>query len=104
MKKCTVCEGSGEIKATWHVASWVDPEDMLPGIKDGETTVTECFVCGGTGEVEDEVAEAWEEHRKDWCECGNPSEMTHYYKDGMHPKCWKHHYRCADCGKITQIG
>lgn len=40
-----------------------------------------------------------------FCSCGNPSGMTqHFCEDGECEDMHKHHYHCADCAGITQIG
>jgi hypothetical protein len=38
-----------------------------------------------------------------WCDCASPSDVT-YFNDHEHPACAKHHWRCADCSKVVQVG
>lgn len=38
-----------------------------------------------------------------WCEC-NVDYDQDFYDDGEHEECHKHHWRCSECKKITQIG
>ena len=41
----------------------------------------------------------------DWCTCEDRDIYdTEFWDDGEHEHVYKHHYRCSDCGKITQIG
>tara|TARA_Y100000589_G_scaffold331494_1_gene385286 strand:- start:59 stop:241 length:183 start_codon:yes stop_codon:yes gene_type:complete len=41
----------------------------------------------------------------DWCKCEDRDIYdTEFWDDGEHEHVYKHHYRCGDCGKITQIG
>lgn len=41
----------------------------------------------------------------DWCKCEDRDIYdTEFWDDGEHEHVWKHHYRCGECGKITQIG
>tara|TARA_Y100000401_G_scaffold117519_1_gene126807 strand:- start:1001 stop:1240 length:240 start_codon:yes stop_codon:yes gene_type:complete len=41
----------------------------------------------------------------DWCQCEDHDIYdTEFWDDGEHEHVHKHHYRCGDCGKITQIG
>lgn len=37
------------------------------------------------------------------CNCEN-STNSYYVPDNVNEECAKHHYRCVDCNKITQIG
>ena len=95
--QCTVCKGKGKqtIKSQnltvdgWEALSPVD----VP-----------CLWCDGTGEMTPEEEERLRVYSEMWCKCVNPSGDTNFYDDGEHPEVTKHHYRCADCGKVTQVG
>ena len=95
MPDCPVCKASGKVT--------IQVKSCPPSETDGPCDLT-CYFCDGHGKVPAMAIEALEEHRKDWCSCGNSSNNLDYFVDGEHPKCHKHHYRCKDCGGITQIG
>lgn len=63
-----------------------------------------CITCDGAGAVTPRAAERHHAEVAMWCSCGNPSCQSDYYPDGAHPEIYKHHYRCSDCGKVTQVG
>ena len=64
-----------------------------------------CITCNGSGQIEKRKLKAQERaFNAFWCRCGNPSEEIDFFDDGQHPGCEKHHYRCRDCGKVTQVG
>lgn len=91
MPKCPMCT-EGQMKFT----------EIL---KEGNRIhFVDCFYCGATGEVEQSVVDGFEESKRMWCDCGNPSEDTYYVPDNEHPDISKHHWRCMDCGKVVQIG
>lgn len=74
---------------------------------DGRTTEHKdvpCIWCHGTGSVTGTVYQQWQFERNMWCKCGNPSGKTVFFNDGEHLEISKHHYRCYDCKKVTQIG
>ena len=58
-------------------------------------------------ETKEEIAEQKEMERERelyWCK-GHKEEYDWYrLEDGQHKEVHKHHYRCAKCHKITQIG
>jgi RecJ-like exonuclease len=98
---CPRCKGSGKI--TLHVTT------IAVGAKPAEeTSRIPCRDCHGSGKVTPEEAERIrsfiEAYKEIWCRCGNPSGQVDFYDDGEHPEISKHHYRCRDCGKVTQIG
>jgi len=95
MPKCPMCEG-GQSKFTEVFTFDKDKPDKV--------TYVDCFLCGATGIVSDDVIESFEEHQKMWCECGNPSEETYYVPDNERSDISKHHWRCMDCRKVVQIG
>ena len=41
---------------------------------------------------------------QNWCDCENESNETYFVDDNECFVCTKHHYRCAVCDGITQIG
>jgi len=89
--RCKVCKGTG--KQTIEVC----------GAETGKFEM-DCFWCEGTGEMTPRQKRTWDFARNSWCRCGNPSGESKFYDDGKHPTTKTHHYRCVDCGKITQIG
>jgi len=97
MPICTACQGGGVQHLTVR-------EDGKPE----RVTDIPCVWCHGSGEVTQEVLEELKTYKTMWCQCGNPSGDFNFYDDGQHSGCpyriHKHHYHCADCLKITQIG
>lgn len=96
--KCSVCKGAGKQTITARTlvkgGSWKkEPPVTIP-----------CLGCKGTGEMTQEQADALRTYEEMWCRCGNPSGESSFYDDGEHPGLAKHHYRCVDCGRVTQIG
>lgn len=63
-----------------------------------------CVTCNGLKYVNSRQLAIYNYEQNMWCMCGNPSEGVDFYDDGVHPEIYKHHYRCSDCGKVTQIG
>ena len=94
--KCPTCHGAK--KQTLTVTVW------RPG-GDGPATKQEipCVACDGTGVVSDARLEQVREHAKMWCRCDEPTEPS-FYDDGQHPHLHKHHWRCAVCDGVTQVG
>ena len=43
------------------------------------------------------------ENEDAWCQCDDHHDVT-FHDDGENDECYKHHYRCEACKKITQIG
>jgi len=95
MEVCPVCKGSGIQTIT--VSYWGSDEP-------DEESKMSCVGCNGEGRVDEETYEDLIYEQNMWCECGNPSRQSKFYKDGEHPIVRKHHYRCKDCGNVTQIG
>jgi len=95
MPKCPMCT-DGQMKFT----------EVLPFDKGkpDEVHYSDCYFCGATGIVDQTFVDAFNEQKKMWCECGNPSEETDYWDDCEHPDLSKHHWRCRDCGKVVQVG
>lgn len=92
MKTCPTCEGSKKIQLTIRMNG-------------SETQSSQtCHVCDGSGEVSDALHREIIAENELWCECGNPSGDVEFYNDGEHSEVHKHHYRCRDCGKVTQLG
>ena len=60
----------------------------------------DCSWCNGSG-VSNNVR--YDYFQSIWCRCEEPGESI-YYDNGEHPDLEKHHYRCQDCNKVTQIG
>ena len=93
MTKCTVCNGTGQ--QTLTVTTF--------GTSKSETHEIACAWCDGTGELIQKRALALKFYNEMWCECGE-KHGSRYFRDGEHPDLRKHHYRCKDCGGVTQIG
>ena len=100
---CSVCKGTGKqtvsmdtLNFDYKLRKWVTTPDPHP-------TKMACIGCGGTGRLTDEEKGLVDYERKMWCTCG-AKHGSNYFKDNQHPEISKHHYRCRDCGKVTQIG
>lgn len=57
-------------------------------------------------ETDEERAEMQEYH--EWwqeygCKCTHDTK-SYYVADGVNEECQKHHWRCAECHKIVQVG
>jgi len=97
MKKCPQCKGKGTViiqSSTYNDGVFVQNPPVTIG----------CLTCDGKGEITEEAFLENERQRKMWCECDNPSHRAVFWDDDTHPECSKHHWRCADCGKIQQVG
>jgi len=86
---CPTCKGSGKMKLEVHEAGKVTNMEI------------DCIDCDGTGKVTKAVAKSIQRSKDIWCKCGNPSSESDYHPDTPNSK---HHYTCADCGKVTQVG
>ena len=91
---CPVCKGNG-------TQSIIVEEFGKPG---SSTTDIGCVVCNGRKRISAREARMVERERNMMCYCGNPGGETHFHDDGECSECRKHHFHCADCGKILQIG
>ena len=87
--KCHHCDGTGILNITVHEGPTV------------ENVTLDCVFCNKTGEL---TQEQLDEENNFWCKCGNKSGITMFYEDGEHPEVTKHHVRCGDCLKVTQVG
>lgn len=94
---CPHCNGKG--KQTIPVTT------VTPTGTAHESFEMPCLFCNGKGKVSKEAIAQQEAARKRaekfWCRCGNPSGETNYHPDTHNSK---HHWTCADCGKVTQVG
>lgn len=63
----------------------------------------DCLTCGGTGEVTAAEQASWKRAQERWCSCEKDF-GAYYVEDGEDPYCRKHHWNCAKCHKIKQIG
>ena len=67
-----------------------------------------CIMCDGKAKLSSREAQKIQDEldyeKMIWCKCGNTSGVTHYWPDGKGKLVHKHHYTCADCGKVVQIG
>ena len=91
---CPCCKGTGQQNLTITTHGESDSSQM---------SIT-CIVCHGHGTLSKEDYRDYQDAMSLWCECGNPSEEAAYVPDNASPDCAKHHWTCADCGKITQVG
>jgi hypothetical protein len=92
MKTCPTCKGNKTVTCT-----------VSEGDKATEFTMP-CHACHGKGTMTEAEYKAWQRYLNSWCRCGNKSGEVTFYDDDQHPECRKHHWRCADCGKILQVG
>ena len=94
--ECLVCKGGGK----QHLTVKYPFED-----KPDETHDIDCVWCHGAGEMTEKEYQQYLWDKAAWCECGNPSQEFIFFDDGTcECGCYKHHYHCKDCMKITQIG
>ena len=93
-KKCTACKGKGKTGVK-----------IIDSHGASHMTIN-CFWCQGIGTVSPSLHKQYLLSKRMWCKCGDKGFV--FYDDGDHPKCKykinKHHYHCASCHKITQIG
>lgn len=92
--KCPQCKGRSTVALTVTTC----------GQKGEEKIDLPCPACKGLGSVSLAEKKIYEAQLAMWCRCGNPSGDVDFFDDGEHPDMYKHHYRCKDCGKITQVG
>ena len=96
---CPVCKGTGKMQIKMITLGSKAP---------AEVSNINCIHCDGRGKVSKEEAREIQDlidyDKKMWCKCGNPSKRSNYHPDGKGKWVTKHHYTCADCGKVTQIG
>jgi hypothetical protein len=69
---------------------------------DTQSTWT-CTDCKGTGKIDKKEHEFQEKTCNIWCECEDDTE-SYFVDNGEDSECFKHHWRCDECDKITQIG
>jgi hypothetical protein len=97
MLKCPQCKGGKTV--TTIVSEFVNGKfEKRPSYK------ANCPTCKGAGVISPEELKQFKADIAAWCKCGNPSGESVHYADGEHPEMHKHHSRCKDCGKLTQIG
>lgn len=60
----------------------------------------ECVYCHGIGEITEAEAERIRRMNDVWCKCTEPGDPI-FVDDS--PQC-KHHWDCAKCGGLIQIG
>lgn len=90
---CQPCKGTGQQNVTVSKSGEPDSHIKLT-----------CIWCKGTGRATPEQQRTLAAYDAMWCRCGNPSGESNYFSDGQHPAMHKHHYRCADCNSVTQVG
>ena len=92
LKECKNCNGAGfQETTTMDISHSIFVKKRI-----------ECPVCDGKGIREnDEIPYYY--MSLEWCKCETKGEEV-LFEDGLNPALYKHHYRCRDCGKITQIG
>lgn len=97
METCPCCKG-GKVQHITGVEITVNGSRDLPPVD------VPCVWCDGEGVVDSKVVREHQFYRTMWCTCGNPSAKTVFFNDGEDAEISKHHYRCYDCRKVTQIG
>lgn len=98
MVTCPKCKGKKEMEVICH--------QIIDGKKDeGHRFTMECVTCHGMGKITNSYLNAI---RGFWCKCEIPPEHEKgeiiFYNDGEHPDVQKHHYRCAKCKRVVQVG
>lgn len=88
---CPTCRGTKTVTLT-----------VLQGDSETEQEL-DCTDCEGTGSVSDERLEEMRRFAEMWCTCESPQEVR-YVDDGEDDDLPKHHWRCARCDGVTQIG
>lgn len=121
-KKGTICKRPCKNGITYcglHQSQAINPV-LYPctRCKNGKVTVTishygsnkpdtqstwDCTDCKGTGKIDKKEHEFQENARNIWCECEDEPE-SYFVDNGENEECYKHHWRCEECDKITQIG
>jgi hypothetical protein len=90
---CVRCEGTG----VQHYA-------YTSGKKSKRCEMA-CFGCSGKKTMTPSQFFTWSVERLMWCTCSPPGASSDYFADGAHAGCLpKHHYHCAQCGLVSQIG
>lgn len=91
--RCLRCK-SGKITITMSTYGSSKPDSI---------TELECFHCEGSGKVTLSKHRSQKYANNMWCKCEEEYDAD-YYKDGEHDELSKHHWRCTNCQKVTQIG
>lgn len=68
--------------------------------KPDEVTKMNCVICQGTATITQQQLKYIEQEKNRWCRCEKSSGSS-YVAD---TRKMKHHWKCNDCKKITQIG
>jgi hypothetical protein len=89
---CPCCYGSGR--------QFLKVSGDAP--KPGVYLVT-CSFCKGAKKINQSEVDALDREQAEWCNCTEQTDV-HHYQDGGHDDITKHHWRCRNCGGITQIG
>lgn len=97
MKKiiCKTCNG----KKVQTIVNTLTSE----GWHEDDPVEIDCISCNGKGYMNKKELNFYNHYNNIWCKCENSS-GSKYYDDNEHEEVSKHHYRCYDCGKVTQIG
>ncbi len=101
-EKCGGCKGTGKMQVKCV-------NGLFPVGHPMHTTVESltCIRCNGakllplgSNEAHDSAREAF------WCKGEGPCENASpiFHDDGECDWCEKHHYHCAHCGKVSQVG
>ena len=96
---CLQCKGKGTILVTATIHE--------KGKRTQESYTLSCPSCGGNGQMSTRERKAYRMEVAAWCSCGQGMEAPRYHHDGEcrkahHPR--KHHYDCASCGGVVQVG
>lgn len=108
---CPKCGGRGKIKVEVHEGGSTHAEPTPDGglrvslLGGGTVRAVEltCVYCEGAGTVSGAALAQIKREDAMWCRCEHSSGSTHH-ADGQGPEINKHHWRCDDCGGVTQIG
>lgn len=95
---CPQCHGTGKI--TSEVRDF-DTNRLLSKIE------MDCITCDGAGRVDEGVLAEHTFYGQCWCNCPESGKNNVFHTDGVAPWEWctqKHHWHCAACSKLVQIG
>jgi len=91
MPECPQCQGAKVIVVTVYDARQVTYIEELC-----------CPTCSGSGQATYKATKEYQDMLNSWCRCSNPSGESCYHPDSL--ETGKHHWTCADCGKVLQVG
>ncbi len=99
-QSCPQCKGSGKIQLT-----------ELCVDKPARIAEMQCISCDGTGVPDAPILNRFLLYTSCWCSCPTSEDLSAvFHDDGYTPLAgddWcvtKHHWHCAQCHKLVQIG